>query len=360
MKDLILENEKLIEKFDFNYYLGSRLYAIAAALGALETTNKISKSFINKRNCDYTQEDHILRLYALLQGLFVSIDSLYALTLSLTKNKDNININNNKDIRQIKYIRNDVVGHPSSRLLSTTNLAYCILDDKSIDAYSFKYNIYSTNSVIEKNIVIDDLLNAYYSESNKLLDELYTLSTSKEVKNRLKSNVELMIESYVMGGRYQDSLEKVITNYKNKYPQANSETHRVLWRYELVKKLETYNVNDKDEKELINYCIGLELVKIYELITNIKYDFKKKLPKFVSSIYRFFKQNKNAYFNIKHLTDSDNPIFSLAIDSLITEANKSNSIVVIRYLTLIKNELNNKNYDLVYALNLPIKEYTKK
>lgn len=360
MKDLVLENERLIEQFNISEYLDSKLYQIAASLAALETTNEIAKSFTNKRDDDLPKEDHILRLYALLQGLFVSIDSLYALTLALTRSKSNINLNNNKYIRQIKYIRNDVVGHPSNRVLGTDNVAYCILDNSSIDAYKFSYQIYTEDSILVKDIILDDLLKAYYEESNILLKQLYSFSLNEGNKIRIKSKVSLMLDSYLMGGSYQDELDEVIKKYKEKYKDATKDTNRVIWRYTLINKLENIECQNVDEKELINYCIGLELVKIYELVTNTKFNFKKKLPKYVSSMYRFLKQNKKAKSYLKYLVDSDHPIFKLNIELLYNEALKVGYTAVIEYLDLIKKYLNMGELELVYALNLPIKAYNKK
>ena len=128
MDKLVLENEKLIENFDINYYLDNKNYPVASALSALETTNEIQKSYFKDSVSNFDLSDNVLRLYALLQGLFVSIDSLYALTYSLTKSKNFININVNEHLRELKYIRNDVVGHPANRVLDSDALAYCILE----------------------------------------------------------------------------------------------------------------------------------------------------------------------------------------------------------------------------------------
>lgn len=359
MKNLVYENEKLIEIFNINEYLDAKLYQVAASLGALETTNEIAKCFIDNRDEALKKNEHIMRLYALLQGLFVSIDSLYALTIALTKSKNYININNNKNIRQIKYIRNDIVGHPSNRILGSNTLAYCILDDSSIDAYHFTYNIYSTDGIIAKDIYLDDLLEAYYAESNNLLKHLYELSKNSTNKRRITSNVALMVDTYLMGGDYTSLLNDVITKYKHKYPNATNETNRVLWRYSLIEALENLQLNNKEEYELANYCIGLELAKIYKLITDKDYSFKRKLPRYVSAVYKFFKQTSNKDY-ISNLADSDNPIYKLTLKNMILEAENKEYISALAYFKLLFKYLNAEKYDIVYALNLPIKEYNRK
>ena len=41
MKNLINENDKLIKKFDFNYYFSRKNYQMASAIKALSVTNDI-------------------------------------------------------------------------------------------------------------------------------------------------------------------------------------------------------------------------------------------------------------------------------------------------------------------------------
>ncbi|MDE6407361.1 MAG: hypothetical protein K2K50_01990, partial [Anaeroplasmataceae bacterium] len=160
LRDLILENEEKIEKFDLEYYKNQKNYPILAALCALETTNEIQKCYYNLE--DNTSEFNVLKLYALLQSLFVSVDSLYALSFSLTKSKSFININKNPILRELKYIRNDVVGHPANRMFNATTLAYCILDDSSVTKNSFSYNIFSGQGVENKNVDISKIIENYY------------------------------------------------------------------------------------------------------------------------------------------------------------------------------------------------------
>jgi hypothetical protein len=49
-------------------------------------------------------------------SLSVAIDSLYEISYSLFDNKHYVNINQNKTLHEIKYVRNDVVGHPGNRV----------------------------------------------------------------------------------------------------------------------------------------------------------------------------------------------------------------------------------------------------
>ena len=183
MKDLILKNEKIIEKFEVEYYLKTKDYSVSSALSDLETTNEIQKRYFVKEETNDIGEN-LLNLYALLQSLFVSIDSLYALAYALTKSKNFININKNEDLRKLKYIRNDVVGHPSNRTYNSKDLAYCILDDNSVTKQGFSYNIYFNDNIEKVDIDLNSIIDAYYIECNNLLEDIY--GVARENKNSSK------------------------------------------------------------------------------------------------------------------------------------------------------------------------------
>ncbi len=361
MNKLIQENEKKIERFDMNYYINCKNYQMAAAISALDTTNEIQKSYFKKEEnlelCDY-----VLRLYALLQGLFVSIDSLYALAYALTKSKNFININNNKDLRELKYIRNDVVGHPSNRVLNKDILAYCILDNKSITKDSFTYYIYAKDEIRKKEIFIDDILKSYYKESNDLLDELYKIAIKGMNHNDLELLITKTLDVYFNKGDYLTYFNQFIDCYKKNYPGANKNQHRILWRYDLILKLNSLKCNGLEEQEVVHYCIGLELAKIYELTFHCKYKvtISSKLPTYLSSFYRFLNRNKDLYIYLDYMKDTTHPLFKTSIDQLRKTAINKNLEDTVKYLDLILSKYEDGNLELVYALALPIQEYKRK
>ena len=156
MINLVKENRDRINKFDIDFFKKEKNYQILSALSALKTTNDIQASFLKEEN-NLDKGDYALRLYALLQALFVSIDSLYAMAYGLTKSRSFININANPDLRLLKYIRNDVVGHPSNRIVSD-DIDFCVLDDSSITKEEFNYYIYSKEEIKKKTVKINDII----------------------------------------------------------------------------------------------------------------------------------------------------------------------------------------------------------
>ena len=360
MKDLARINREKIEKFNFDLYIKNKNYQMASAIGTLLTCNDIQMSFL-KEESNLDKGDYSLRLYALLQALFVSIDSLYVIAYALTKSKNFININSNADLRALKYIRNDVVGHPSNRIISS-DIAYCLLDDNSITKESFDYYVYYDNEVVKKSVNIIDTLKAYYLESNSLLDNLYQIENNKNDNTIYKSLIEKAINDYMNEKNYSKNLDELIKEYKEEFPNIKISNSRILWRYDIIKKLEGFKTKNNDEKELISYCIGIEIFKIYELINKTKYEISmnRRNPKYISSLYRFLNKNRDLLYLLDNLKNCDQPVFYPSLCKLYNAAMKLNNENVIAYIKMIKEAYSYRRDEVVYGLSLPFKQYIRK
>ncbi len=353
-------NDKLSDNiFDFNYYINNKDYQFAAAIKALLTTKDIISTYLKETGETYG--DNLIRLYALLQGLFVSIDSLYQMAYSITRSKNFININSNKELRLLKYIRNDVVGHPSNRVLNSSELAFCILNEKSITKERFTYNIYLPNEINEKEVLIYDILSSYFNVSIELLDSLKNLALDEKNNNDLVSLISRVLDDYFKKNNYMYSLDKFINEYNIIYKDS-AKQNRNIFRYEIILKLEKYQTKNGDEKELINYLIGLLLLKMYESIKGSSFELSlnTRNPKYISQFYRFLNKNKKLVPFISYLNDLDNPLFYNSLSKILVTAEAFNNQAVIKYLTLIKKAYKENKDELVYAFCLPIKNYKYK
>ena len=359
---LILENEHNIEKFNIDYYLENKLYSIAAALSALETTNEIQKHYFKTEASKDCYAENVMRLYALLQSLFVSIDSLYSLAYGLTKSKSFININKNPDLRDLKYIRNDVVGHPANRVYSSSTLAYCILDNKSIGKFEFSYHIYTGQGIERVRIDLNKIVNSYYIECNNLLNVLYNIANDNSRLSKIITLSSQIIDVYLMNGDYYKLLKELKTLYLNKYPDATAAQHRIIWRLEIIEDLKKYQSDDEDIMDLAQYAIGLELIRIYQLLSGKlhKISLSKRTPFLVSSFYRFLNKNRTLVQHINKINDIKNPLFKSSVDALLKVAVKKNISGPIRYLRLLEKLYMEKEDNLLYGFALPIKDYKKK
>jgi len=365
MKEFISLNRKKIAKFDLDYQLTHKKYDIASAIAAIETTNLVSDSYF-QNEANLSKGDHVLRLYALLQALFVSIDSLYAMSYIITQSKNFININSNPKLRRLKYIRNDVVGHPSRRTIKIRNEkgnTFCILDSDSITKEKFTYTIYSQDDSFEKETVdIYDLVESYYKEANAFLDVLYNVQSEYNQSSVLKASIADVIDRYYKTGHFRDELYKFIDRYKMQYQESKRENNRIVWRYELVLKLMDVSNDNLDIMEVIKYSIGIELNKMYKMLWGKDYNHREdfNLPKMVLSAYRFFNRNPEYISYIKHLKDSDDPLFFRSLKTVYEGASVKKMQSLMDYLGFIITLYYGQQWDLVYAITLPILEYKKK
>ena len=361
MNKMIDDNKLRIDRFDTDYYIRNANYPILSAIGALRITNDIRISFLKPED-NLKKEDYALRLYALLQSLFVSIDSLYSLAYGITRSKSFININNNPDLRNLKYIRNDVVGHPSNRVLGSEDLAYCILDEDSITKEKFSYFVFSKDNKEEKIVDINKLLASYYDESNDLLDTLLELAGDNICSTDLENKITKVLDGFYLYNSYEEELEAFIKEYHKSYPNSKRSQHRIIWRYELCKKLGDLEFKDDDKNQVVRYCLGLELNKMYELIYDLKYNItvSKKLPIMISSFYRFLNKNREYIKTLPYLKSPDHPFFEKSLIRLYNAVSVKKITPAKKYLKMIIDAKEEGDLDLAYALALPIKDYKKK
>ncbi len=356
LKSLIQENEDKIESFNLKYYEQNQNYPVLAAICALETTNEIQKSYFKEEDKDLGF--NVLKLYAFLQSLFVSIDSLYALAYSLTKSKNIININKNPILRELKYIRNDVVGHPANRVYDSQIIAYCILDAKSVTKTSFSYDVISKAGTSRKDVDIFSIVENYYKECNELLKELKSTSEETIQGSIYETRLREALTLFDMQGEYMSCIQRLKETYKKDYPNSSSNQNRFLWRLELIDELSVFHSEDQDIMDLVEYAIGLEIVKLYQLVTEHKdVVVRRKKPFLVTSFYRFLKKNKESLKHIEKIYDIKNPLIVDALHQLLSLAKDKNAKGVVRYLNLLMELYEKKMDSLLYALALPIKEF---
>ena len=361
MDNLARINKEKIDKFNLDLYLKEKNFQMASAISALRTTNLIQLSFLKEED-NLGKGDYALRLYALLQALFVSIDSLYAIAYALTRSKSFININANPDLRVLKYIRNDVVGHPANRVVNSDDVAFCILDDNSISKKSFDYYVYTKEETTRKVVLIDDILESYYKEANDLLDNLYEVAKTNKNVTLYEELIDKIITLYMHDTDYKPVLNKLIEEYKKQYPDPKISQHRILWRYNVINKLNQYEAKNNDEKDVVNYCVGIELFKLYELVNNTKYSvsMNKKNPKYISALFRMLNRNPDLVILIDYLKNSDHPLFYSSLCRLYNAAVKNDNKNVCEYLKMIKKAYSSSREELLYGLSLPFRKYIRK
>ncbi len=319
------------------------------SVATLKVNEDIIGFFFDTIENDYKKEEAALRLYGLLQALFVSIDSIYTLCLSLTNSKNFVRINDNKTLRELKYIRNDVVGHPTNRII-LKDVVYCILDPSDILKYSFKYHIYVDGEDKIREVSFLDIILNYYIESSKLLDALYDYQEVHQT-SVLSDDVEFIIKQYQQG----DPINQQFRNLKNQIEKVYSKNNsRIMQKIELLQK-----INKLPHTILNNFSFQYQLIKLYHSISLMEHTTNKKLklknvPDEVKQLKKMFKNNKYASF-LDILINHNNPTFNESLNKIIQIAKKENLSLARLFFEEIRKRISKEMYDEAYALEALLK-----
>ncbi len=303
---------------------------VKSALCTLDNMNEMQEFYISSIENSHEVGERILRLYALLQGLFVGIDSLYALAYFMCGSKSFININQNKELKELKYIRNDVVGHPVNRVYDNNQVAYCLLDPKNVFETTIKYDVYTNNKKSTKEVDLKQCLNNYYIESNELLQYLLNF-----YKHNIKDNSIVFItkEFYDNFDPLNYDVSKLRENYITNYQTKNEKQSRYIWRLNILSKLKKHNYKGF-KKDLYNYGLFLQSKKIMEiayLIENqkIEVDIKCKFPKYLMLLKEFLITNKSFIRDLDILLDATHPYFLSTLENMKKVAVQSNNTILV-------------------------------
>lgn len=193
----------------------SNLY-IESSLSVLNQVKIISNYYLNSE--DDSKEEVLLNIYGILQTLFVGVDALYDYVRALTKNKYLININQNERLHELKFIRNDVVGHPTSRLYSNNKMGFCRLNLDNLTKDKITYETYILDSktldstlVETKEVSIYELIKAYLEEERVILNQV-SLYLEKPYSQNIVNSISKLEEMYLNGQDIKDYIDNVIAD----------------------------------------------------------------------------------------------------------------------------------------------------
>lgn len=294
----------------------------------------------------------IINIFGLLQSLFVAVDALYNLALTITNSKSYININQNKSLNNLKHIRNDIVGHPISRRYGEDGIGYSIIENENLKPSTFTYYTYlKKGSEITKNqkdIDLNFLKHEYLKEKSIIIKRLDDFLEGKLSQVSLSND----LLNFYYNSSYQNYL-KLKNLYTENY--GNLENTRFVWRLDLLDVL----LNDKTLDDTIReYLIKLQTIKLLE-ITNDLEEVKVhipylKLPAKLVKIYKYFNKNPEYVNYLKNLHDPNNPYFNSDLNYLIENIT---NIVVKELLLEIKNT---SDEAIVYLIGSIFKNYKSK
>lgn len=319
------------EKLKSHLFTNDFYYHMAKTSGkTLINLELLINEYLHDNRYQLNDGDKIISLFAILQGLFVGIDSIYSIGKATGLNKLLININQNEALRNIKHIRNDVVGHPTLRYYDDKSIGYCMLDLENIEFSKVRYYVYNNKdnklTVEERNVDIKDSINNYFNESIEILNR--TIQYFDILANHLVLNISPLVNE--LGLRFSQGitdkvlLEKIKSDYGRLFTLPVDTNNRVIWRINLIDYLFNYQKNNK----YTEYLTYQEMYKLYSLL----YSFEKKVNPNIR--YRFIKYDndkefkylknkmgklKKNNFNFSILHDAKHPLYLSNINILIDE-----------------------------------------
>lgn len=327
--------------YDHNYY------KTIASLDVLKNSNEVLEAYLNK-DIDSLGE-LILNMYGLLQNLFVFIDALYDLAKATLNNKHLININQNKQLRKIKHIRNDIVGHPTYRTYSRGGVSYSLMNFKKTNKEEIYYTVYyyfkNKEEVYDESINIYNLINDYKLESNEILKEILLRMTVKP------SVTNLYLDAYnLLVNLNKDNELNLLNELKQRYLQVYSQKadahNRFIWRFMLLEK--AIKLNKEPLKEIKDYLKYYQANKLYLMFLELEDKYfekvESKVPYLIKEVVKEIK-TKNLLKYVYNLNDKSHFYFKNDVNELYLETKNP----------LFKYLLNEEDSDLVYLVGSVIR-----
>ncbi len=300
----------------------------------------------------------LLDVFGLMQGLFVAIDALYDLAIGLTSYKYHVNINKNKTLRQLKFIRNDIVGHPTHRTYEHGGTGFSILRQTPLNKDKIVYDTYiyqkGKEKVTTQEVSFKPLLKAYHDEKEIILNDLYGYLTNKDGSTELS---EMCFRLYEMLD--QDVLDRVVSKFIEQYGLTKDSKHRFLWRANLLKTLINWHEEDEDLNALILYMAKFQASKLYDIALKSAKQFGQdlytKLPDILIDFYRFIRHHeRSAYPLLENVHDTDHPLYAADIQALLSLDPSKGAEKLLRFLRAQKDD------EKSFLIGSTLREYRKK
>lgn len=320
--------------------VNSPTYRAKSAFEMLSHVDDMTKTYesIAKANSN----DILLNVFGVLQALFVGIDALYDLSIGLTHFKYHIHVNQNKTLRRLKFIRNDVVGHPTHRTYQEGAVGFSMIDMSKTNLKMLVYTTYyyQKNQVQMKHQKVEmlPLIHAYHEEKEYLLHSLVNYLSQPQTHSNLDEKVYTLYETLSY-----DLVKEVVTQFQRDY-YINDVHHRFLWRASLLEYAIKWTTNDQEILSLITYIAKYQASKMYQILQDLNghkgKELYTELPDIVVEIYRFMKHHESKILPLlKVFQDPSHTMLSTYIDSMM--ALKPNSLVR-KFLNFFKQSQDDK------------------
>jgi hypothetical protein len=307
------------------------------------------------------EKDHgaiLLDIFGVLQGLFVAIDALYDLAIGLTKFKYHINVNSNKALHELKYIRNDIVGHPTNRTYPNGGTGFSILSTTNLSREKISYHTYifekNNMEIKTKDVYLKPLFDAYFIERDLIIKDIFNYLTHQDTKTHIPEDVYSVYETLNL-----EKLKEIRNQFMLEYNLNENSSHRFLWRVDLLTKLISWEENDPELNDFILYMCKIQVSKLYDISLDMEKRIGKDLytpiPKILESFYRFIRKDEaKLYPLLTNLHDYTHPLYNSDLNGLIGFSRSSS---VTKILEFLKNQTDDQK---AYLIGSTLRSYRLK
>jgi len=300
----------------------------------------------------------LLDVFGILQGLFVAIDALYDLAIGLTQYKYHINVNQNKTLHELKYIRNDIVGHPTHRTYPDGGMGFSMLSTEHLTKEKFSYHTYifekNNLEVKTKDVYLQPLLDAYQIEKERLTQDILAYLKHTEAKTSIPEELYTLFETLNL-----EKLEEIKVHFMKEYQLSDASSHRFLWRLGLLKKVIGWYEKDVELNQLVDYIAKVQVIKLYDMALDLEnrkgVDLYQPLPKILLGFFKFIRQHEQyALGLIKNIHDKNHPLFASDLVALQTLNPNQDASKILSFIKAQEDE------EKVYLIGSILRTYRPK
>lgn len=373
------ENDKLIDslyeeisKKDISFVFLNDTFSKTMVEIALHTLSNVhdlileyKASYLNEKS----KGEKILLVFGLLQGLFVAVDALYSISKGLKLDKLLISINQNNELRSIKHIRNDVVGHPTFRFYNGDQVGFCKLDIDHITESKFVYQVHTFRKnkevIEEKEVDLIEIIDQYFLEANNILSQAQDfLDLSGTTEDTLFiDQIVLLFFQYQEGKQNYLLLEEIKEGFFRFSHLKETSRNRVTWRISMIKEAFSHQLTKQNET-FIRYLTQTEIRKLYNVTYNLmqlssKKKNYRKLEVDELNSFRLLKEKirqkpwdmKN---NMAILQDMKHPLFEEYMQRIISTFQTDSDVA--KLVQWIETVVMNKDETFIYMIGSELKK----
>ena len=262
----------------------------------------------------------LLDVFGFLQALFVGIDALYDLSIGLTSYKYHVNVNKNDTLRELKFIRNDIVGHPTHRTYNDGGTGFSVIVPGKVskEALSYETYVYRKNTFdIERRNITFRTLHAHYSkEKTQIIRDLVRYMEKSHAATGLSDLLFRLFETLNL-----ELLERTREEFMDVFGLEKGSKNRFLWRLSLLEKAIGWQEMDPLRREFVMYAAKMQASKLYDILSDLE-DVRREslyvpLPDLLSGFYRAMRKNEDkAYPLLKYVHERSHPYFRHDVKTL--------------------------------------------